>query len=372
MNILVNMLKERDINVQLYAINKLAEKIQDDKVYKELYSLLESVPDKVKVKIITILNKANFCETVNFAKKNIENEQNPFVRSALVKSLSIDKSGTNLPLIVRCLIDDDNRVRANALEALGNLKGRNVVDLLLPMKDDSQHRVRLNVLHVLYKQYDEAIFQEFAMLSKDDDKLVRSATAFTLSKIPSRKSFPLLLNLIKDVEPMVRRNAVIALSSEKNITYLKYFVDLYMKEEDNTVKKVLVNAMMVNDTEKSVDRLFRAAEGLGDEGKWRFCQALSIMKSDMSVSFLTKYLSSNNPKVRKECIEALGNYDQKDIIDLLLPYLNDPDEDVKLVAAKVLWKFGIMNAYTSLKKMVASRDENLKRKAKYVLSLMGL
>jgi|GEM_PF-6030371 len=372
MNIYVNMLKERDINVQLYAINKLSEERLDTPTLKELYEILENTPDKIKVRILTLLNRFNFEAAISYAKKNIEDEKNPFVRSALVKTLSIDRDGNNLPLIVRYLLDDDNRVRANAVEALGNLKGRNVVDLILPMKDDSQHRVRLNVLHILYRQHDEAVFQEFAKLSRHEDKLFRGATAYTLSRIPSRKSFPLLLNLIKDDEAMVRRNAVLALSVEKNITYLKYFVDLYMKEDDNSVKKALIKAMKVNDIEKSVERLFRAAENLGDDGKWRFCQALSTMKSNMSVGFLTKYLPSGNPKVRKECIEALGNYEQKEIIDLLLPYLNDPDEDVKVVAAKVLWKFGIMNAYTSLKKMVTSRDDNLKRKAKYVLSLMGL
>jgi HEAT repeat protein len=56
----------------------------------------------------------------------------------------------------------------------------------------------------------------------------------------------------------------------------------------------------------------------------------------------------------------------------MLPYLNDRSEEVKLSAAKVLWKFGVMNAYSSLKKMLGSGSDSIKRKASIILALMGI
>ncbi len=367
------MLDENDENVKAYALKKLGEERLNDNVMKILLSKLNVNSDRTKVKMINILNQNGYMDTACYASKFIEREKDPYLISVMLKSLGIARSGEYVPNITAFLINSDDRVRANAVEALGMIRGGSIIDFIEPMKEDVSHRVKLNVLTILYEKRGEEAVKDFIRLSKHENKDIRAATAFSLHKVHSKKVFSVLISLLRDKEAIVRKNAVRSLMHDKNITYIKYFVEAFTREDDQSVMEEIIKALNSIDPEKAVQSLYKLVNYSMDEDFIvAFIRSLSILKCDMSVSILTKYLSHENSVIRENAVLSLGNYKDRKTVDVLLPYLHDRDADVKITAAKVLWKFGIMNAYTSLRKMLTVKDENIRKKAKYILALMGM
>ncbi|MGM0606998.1 MAG: HEAT repeat domain-containing protein [Candidatus Muiribacteriota bacterium] len=373
MNIYLQMLYEKDENVKLYALNKIKGKKLDQSGCEILFSALKNSTEAVQMILIDLLNKHQYLKISEYAVNNIEKTTSPLVKATLVKSLGIGGNADNIPYIVKNLIAENSRIRANAVESISQIKGKNLTEFLLPMKDDSNHRVRLNILYALYDYAGEEFFPEIVKFASSDNKMDRAACAHTLSRIHTKRVFPVLISLLKDDESIVRKNTVKALSGEKNITYLKHFISTFLIEKNENVKKELILAMAETDSNKAVETLYKKVKEKEYNHKYPdFLKALAQLKSDMSLSILTNALESSNPENRSAAIEAIGEYKNKNIVEILLPFLKDKDEEVQLNAAKILWKFGIMNAYTSLKKIMDNGNAKVKKKAKCILTLMGL
>lgn len=373
MLIYLNMLKEKDDNVKLYSIRKLNECVLDDECVDEIYNIMVDSKGFIKIKLIDLLNRLEYKKVCDYAIRNVFNEKDVKLRSVLVKSLGIGINGENSNMISKFLTDEDPRVRANAVEALLNNGIKNVNDFIEPMRTDINHRVRVNVYYALYEKSGEFYYKDLIRLSKSENKYERAAIAYILSKIESKKNFSILISLLRDEEAIVRKNAVKSLKADKNITYLKYFIDLFTKERDLSVKKELLEAMQVIDKEKSVRMLIdKIDENSSEKLISEINKAFGVLKSDKAMMFLNNNLKRSESVIRASAIEALGKYKDRSTVNVLLPFLNDNDENVKIVAAEVLWKFGITNAYTSLKKMMGNGNDKLRRKAKYILAMMGL
>ncbi|MFA5478556.1 MAG: HEAT repeat domain-containing protein [Candidatus Muiribacteriota bacterium] len=374
MNVYLKMLGENDDNIKLFALEKISASKMNEHTAAVLFSYINTVSPLVKVKIVTMLNDFKYIKMNEYSRKEIDSEKDPFVKATLVKSLGITGNTDNIPLIVKYLIDDNPRIRANAVEAVKCCGSRTVMELLIPMKDDVNHRVKMNIYLALYEAAGEDFFGDIVSFSKSDNYLLRASCAHALSKIHTKRVFPVLVSLLRDEEAVVRKNAVKAIGKEKNITYVKHFVEAFCRESDENVRNEIITAMLLTDVEKSVELLYRAVSELDNvEIKTNFIKALGVLKSDMGMSILTKYLKDGSDKIRCCAIDSLGAYGNKSIVEVLLPFLNDPSEDVQINAAKILWKFGIMNAYTSLKKMVLpDKNESIRKKARCVLALMGM
>jgi hypothetical protein len=89
----------------------------------------------------------------------------------LLESTPSAAEGTVLAALARALKDDDTAVRLNAVQALGNREGNDVVDLLRNALQDSDPSVRIAVLSIAAEKHRSLLYQALS----DEDESVRTA-----------------------------------------------------------------------------------------------------------------------------------------------------------------------------------------------------
>ncbi|MCK9475013.1 MAG: HEAT repeat domain-containing protein [Candidatus Muirbacterium halophilum] len=373
MQMYVDMLNEQDDNVKLYALRKLVENGVGVDCIEFLEKNIVNFSDEVKSKVIDILN-SNKSEFINkYALANIFSENSQEVICNLLISLTIEKSDESFRIIKSFLHNESNIIRAKAVEAMFESGFKNIIEHILPMTKDNDPLVRINAYYVLFEKSGEEFFDNIVEESKSKDENVRAYVALILSKLLCKRKFSVIQELLKDVSPIVRKNAVISMRKERNITYMKYFVDTFITEKNKEVLEEIVYSMKELDKDKSVLMLERVM--VDNKSKTllkNFLWALGKLRNEKALIILKKNLLDSDEEIRACSIDSLGEFNNRKLVDVMLPYLNDRSEEVKLSAAKVLWKFGVMNAYSSLKKMLGSGSDSIKRKASIILALMGI
>ena len=110
--------------------------------------------------------------------------------------------------VERQMLDENARVRANAIEALWTVKTAEATEMLQAALSDSSHRVVNNALIGLYLQGAPEAFGKIAELCQSQQVAVRRAMAWCLGFIADERGIPLLQTLSKDVAPVVRNRAI--------------------------------------------------------------------------------------------------------------------------------------------------------------------
>lgn len=139
-----------------------------------------------------------------------------------------------LPIILSALDDDDGRVRANAIEALGNTPKIASEQYIVPMLKDQSNRVRANAIVALWPKYNHAELLDILkeMISKDEKEAKLSAIyVLSQTQIPGR--LELLYSLTQhDKCPEVSNTAKESLFSVNEINCIPYWIKLINTEDD--------------------------------------------------------------------------------------------------------------------------------------------
>ncbi|MBF0546020.1 MAG: HEAT repeat domain-containing protein [Candidatus Riflebacteria bacterium] len=173
---------------------------------------------RMAAKILALL-----CDTIPTEKVvDLEtgvNNPDPFLRSIFAKILARIGKVNEIELLFKLMKDEDLRVKANAIEAIGIAKNNvqiEYVQQLMPMLTDTNHRVKANTLITLFR---------FAMLQPDGylsemlrqpNKNMHLAALFAIGEMPEVRFLPVLLNYLKNSDPDYRRNAVRSLGKFTN------------------------------------------------------------------------------------------------------------------------------------------------------------
>ncbi len=142
--------------------------------------------------------------------------QNPRVRSkaALLAGRSL-KSGQ---WAQQWLTEPDARVRANVIESLWGTQGSAVAEAYKIALRDSHSRVVGNALVGLYLLGDPTAAELLAEMARHKSAAFRATAAWAMGFIEDPQFLPTLGRMLKDPEPLVRRNVLRALARIKRAT----------------------------------------------------------------------------------------------------------------------------------------------------------
>jgi hypothetical protein len=108
-------------------------------------------------------------------------------------------------------IRTDNRMRANALEALWGIDGVEVRDLMRCYVQDENNRVAASAVYGLYLLHEPEIESPMLGMAKHPQPLFRSSAAWLIGKTQSQEYMPVLSSLVQDGDSRVRSSALKAL-----------------------------------------------------------------------------------------------------------------------------------------------------------------
>jgi HEAT repeat protein len=138
--------------------------------------------------------------------KKLSQHRDDRIRSHAVKLVC--EIRPNKDQIEQQMLDENPRVRANAIEAIWNLKSVEATEIFKAALNDSNHRVVGNALVGLHLQGAPEAFEKMTELCQSPNMAVRRAMAWCLGYIRDERGVALLQNLSKDAVPAVRNRAL--------------------------------------------------------------------------------------------------------------------------------------------------------------------
>jgi HEAT repeat protein len=137
----------------------------------------------------------------------LEHLEDPVFQAQILSALDLSGLGGSVPAFFeRMLASPDNRVRANAIEALGQARDERLRCLVKPLLSDPDNRVRANACVHLWRYPEErsrvqSALEEMALM---DDPWSRTSAIFACARLKDPAFDPLLYRSLEDsYEPAV-------------------------------------------------------------------------------------------------------------------------------------------------------------------------
>lgn len=167
-------------------------------------------------------------------------DPDPHVRSVVIMGLGKIGGPSVAGMLVGFLKDQDDRVRANAVEAMAEVGDLSLVEEILPCLYDENNRVRANTITTLWRLGYYQIYDAVLEMLRHPDKWMRASAAFALGELKDSRFFNVLLQSIRDPEPDVRRNVVKALGKITSpFIAAPYIRPLRFDPDENVRKEVM-------------------------------------------------------------------------------------------------------------------------------------
>ncbi|MBW7875468.1 MAG: HEAT repeat domain-containing protein [Candidatus Cloacimonetes bacterium] len=246
--ILFENLAMGDSVVKVYTFLFFAKNLKavDEKQKELLLSMLEVEESYIASFILKILFQLRLEEGFELLKMNLASQDlnlrkvavegmthylgRPDIYPVLLKATRDEKESRLLGILVHYfshfpdaqsvemlkdyLGHEDRRVRANAIEVLGQIGDERVKQILMPFLEDSNNRILANAAIALFRLGEKKVLQKLkdSMASKDD--AVRVSASYAMGQIQSRELADVLLEGLLDDVKKVRENVLKGLMKE--------------------------------------------------------------------------------------------------------------------------------------------------------------
>lgn len=166
------------------------------------------------------------------------------VLALIIRVMGLSRNEKVVPVIASYLQDPDDRVRADAVEALTDAGVEYVVELVRPLLTDFNNRVRANTAKGLWKLGGVGVLQTLRQMLSEPDKWMRASACYALGEIGVFQVIEILLPAMSDPEPDVRINAARALARTGDETAITAVFDLARnRAEIPTVRRQAILAL---------------------------------------------------------------------------------------------------------------------------------
>ncbi len=308
---------------------------------------------------------------VSLLRKILLRDRNHRIRASAVAALGPWINDSMLSFFSTLLKDVDPRVRANAIEALALLDDRKVVGLLQPYLYDSHQRVRANAAKAIWKFGDFEVTSVIREMLGHEEKRQKISGIYALGEVRIETFHRNLLNFLKDPDPDVRRNSVVALrkyGKSENLpvllpllsdpvvevrvqvvlaiaelgreNWMPHLLEHFGREEVPFVRATIVSQIGKFGGESQAEQL---AIGLEDRDQGVVSAAIEAIgklkassPSAGMVLTIRRFLKSENPKVKAESIRVLWNWGCEEVLESILEFLQVPDKSQKKAGLQCL------------------------------------
>ncbi|HNY11129.1 MAG TPA: HEAT repeat domain-containing protein, partial [Candidatus Wallbacteria bacterium] len=357
--------------------------IRQKAIRDKILELGESENPENRMKAVRAAIKYKVEGSLEFLMRRLLIETDENVVATIIKSLGAtgDKSCTNI--LIKYLKNADYRIVANSIEALAMLEDERsfpyVISLLSAPSQDN--RITANIIEYL-KKYDieraMALLEE--MIKFPSDAMVDSAV-FVLAGFKSKKVVPLLEQIKNHKNTVIAKKAEAAIKlinssggQDISIETLAHNISMppaisqNVPEKSESEKKIeLIRNMLSNPTDqKVINELSAVLKNEKDEYVLAYAiTACSKVQGTRNISTLKKFLSHENPRIRANTVEVLGELEGIDLLSLMKPLLKDANNRVRANAIVALKKYPNIDHVSLISEMIKSNDKLMVTSAIY-------
>lgn len=268
---LLQQLQSRDPATRRHCVQLLGFS-RNEKVLHALLQHLHDDDPSVRIAVVGSIVKLvhqNHEHALDALFEQVHSEKDKRVISSILVAIGRLCTSERLLQVVRFLQHPDERIVANAIEALNNCDDPAVVDLLLSFLGSKNNRVKANAAMVLFSKGRIEVIDVLKPMLLSSDPLMRASAAFALGELtlisspeklvshfkndPERAKYvlaqiqscvPLLISLLKDQSVIVRKQVIVALGKIKDRAAVLPLVDnLKINAGDESLTEETVEAL---------------------------------------------------------------------------------------------------------------------------------
>jgi len=280
------------------AVFKIVDEMANDELVPDLLSRMDGKDPIVKMHLINVLARFNRPD-VNRALRHQLRDSSKFVREAALLAVARAKSQSDVQVVADLLLDADLEVMNKAVEVVIQLNHPETAKYLIPAlkaENEFSRRAAVEILNEIGNTHSVKFLLEAIA---DEDWWVRSRASDALARIGGPRVVDAVLELVKDKDENIRRAAIEILNTCR----------------DKRAVDQLIEATRDSDWWVSE----RAADALAEIGDTKALPAIleMIAKNDRSLPV---------------ALAAAGKLGSTKILDKILPYLQRPENDVRVAA----------------------------------------
>lgn len=220
---------------------------------------------------------------------------------------SLERIGNlGIGTIAKALRDEDEDVRWNAAEALGNIRSEAAVQLLFDALKNEDEDVRSNAANALGKTGSKKAVKPLIDALKDENEYVRKEAAEALGYIESERAVQPLIDALRDENEHVRSAAAYSLMIINREIAEKSLIDILKDgNEDLSVRRDAVTVLKDIESEKAVQALVNALKD--KELRCIASLELGYLESKTAITLLIDALKDEDLDLQHNARQALGD-----------------------------------------------------------------
>ncbi|MFA5480272.1 MAG: HEAT repeat domain-containing protein [Candidatus Muiribacteriota bacterium] len=163
-----------------------------DNVGKALLEALVEPEEWVRLEIVEAIGKVKPKNAIPILLKYLETESDNKIKATIIKVLGILNDEKVIPYIAQFLNSSDERVKANTIEALENFENSRILELLKPFKTDKNNRVRANTALLFVKKGKSEGYEILEDMLKDDNEWMVASAVYSLGEISNEQALSIM------------------------------------------------------------------------------------------------------------------------------------------------------------------------------------
>jgi len=284
------------------------------------------------------------------------------IRSRICTVLADIGNAYAIPCLERLLNDPEWPVRAQAAEAIGQIRPGNAAELLLPLLDDVEEMVRVAAINAI-RQIDTPNLKEhvaeLAALYRRGNTEARCSVIDAIKYIPSEDVSALLMEGMDDPDVDVRLHAVRHVSGRA----CGLFTDLLtqrLSDADSDVRKAAARALGMIDSPAALHAMLESLSTPDRE----FREILTDALAKQGVETILR-VAGNSRVVEKRLALAwaLGKTRDPQSLEELSRLAEDPASEVRAAVAGAVSKVGGSQADRILRRLLEDPNERVRSAA---------
>ncbi len=165
----------------------------------------------------------------------LRSEQSARVKASLIAALGAEQAALH-PILRAGLTDDDPRVRANAVEAIGLSQDPALLAELRPLLDSGSPRELANVVVALARvpQHRPAALAALQRIFESPERTLLASALWAVGETGAAQFLPILRHCASDPQAIVRRNAIISMGKLAQPEAIVPMVQLMLGARDDS------------------------------------------------------------------------------------------------------------------------------------------
>ncbi|MDM8566754.1 HEAT repeat domain-containing protein [Candidatus Halobeggiatoa sp. HSG11] len=238
---------------------------------------------------------------------------------------------------------------------------------------DHNSTVRKNAIEILSQLVNIEAIKPIIELLRDSNWEVRQTAIEALGRLNNTKAVIPLLELLQDQDLDILQSVVEVLGKLGSVKAVKPLIKLLKDPEEIYINQtIIVNALGQLGSVEAVKPLLELLKYQDLDIHQDVTEALiQILGTVKTVKRLIKLIKSKDSNIRKGAVIALVELEESGVVELLLDLLEDKDLEVRLSAIETLGKLGNIEAIEPLLELLKNNHSKIRQNVAKALGQLG-